>query len=124
MLFMSKSGVVIYTRDGRATWSREILGDQVLRNVARSLDGKAFVVKMSTDKGEFDGVRLSENPTFFVYDVASLKRTLVLHIPLSWEYAYGLAPQGSMLGMFHETTIQVFKTNPLASANYLPTSNY
>ncbi|NDQ57055.1 MAG: hypothetical protein GZ088_08280 [Acidipila sp.] len=109
VVFMSKSGVVIYARDGRATWSREILGVRVSRDVERSLDGNTFVVQLSSEKGEFDGVRLSKKATYFVYDVASLKRTLLVRVPSSLVFA--LAPNGSMLGVFYGTTIQVFKTD-------------
>jgi len=111
VLLASEHSIIVYARDGSPIWSRETSAKQPWSEVARSLDGRTYVVLMSAKRGEFDGIRLSEDPTLFIYDLASQQRKLEIQTPFDWDLTFDIAPDGSKLAVLQGTTVQVFKSD-------------
>lgn len=112
------SGFVVFSANGQQYWSRETSGETPSAWVTRSLDGRRFALWMFGKGGKFDGVRLSDDPTFFVYDVESKSSLLTVRPPGEWDFTFALSSDGSRFAVFSGTKIQVYAVPlPRSSSN-------
>jgi hypothetical protein len=106
----TENAIVIYSSEGVPIWTRATKDSAGLLDLSSSLDGTTFAVEIEADTQHFDGVDLTRDPVFLVYDAATKKRMFVGSAPLAWEQTYSLSPDGSMLAVLHGSVVDIYKT--------------
>jgi hypothetical protein len=108
VIFAAGNGFVVFSANGQKYWSKETSRKTLSAWVTRSHDGRSFALWMFGNDAKFDGMLLSDDPTFFVYDVESKSSLLTVRTREEWDFTFTLSGDGFRFAVFSGTKVQVY----------------